>query len=60
MKDFCENCMCELILRMDILLRFCTVGNGEIFSGKTPKGKQSEISSSTEDHQRNRFSGMYL
>ena len=39
---------------------FCTVSNGEIFSGKPPKGKKSEIFSSTEDVRRNRFSGMYL
>ena len=36
-KHFCQNCMCVLILRMVYFTAFCTVGNGEIFSGKPPK-----------------------
>ena len=52
--------MCEYLGRTGYLTPFCIVGNGEIFSGKPPRGNKSEISSSTEDLQRNRFSGICL
>ena len=37
--SFCENCMCELLWRMECFTAF----NGEIFSGKTSCGLHRSI-----------------
>ena len=35
-KHFCQNCICELILRMDYFTAILHCRNGEIFSRKPP------------------------